>query len=205
MPKQLPIDPGQTYSADKVRFTDIPVHAYKGDLEAYEAEDVLLALIDHPWYNFALLTNLQCSATEVAQALYVPFIPPALVTDPAGDGFRRDSFCAAWERTQLLQELVVAGSRSHSSVSPQQQQPALPPAEGRRNQCLRELSLAHEEREYRASMVDSAREIYTERDRSYKVAASDAQLALSSSAGLMSERPHDDAQLSKARMAAELL
>ena len=31
MPKQLPIDPGQTYSADKVRFTDIPVHAYKGD------------------------------------------------------------------------------------------------------------------------------------------------------------------------------
>ena len=34
MPKQLPIDPGQTYSADKVRFTDIPVHAYKGDLAA---------------------------------------------------------------------------------------------------------------------------------------------------------------------------
>ena len=34
MPKQLPIDPGQTYSADKVRFTDIPIHAYNGDLAA---------------------------------------------------------------------------------------------------------------------------------------------------------------------------
>ena len=34
MPKQLPIDPGQTYAADTVRFADIPVHAYQPDLAA---------------------------------------------------------------------------------------------------------------------------------------------------------------------------
>ena len=32
MPKQIPIDPGQTYAADTVRFADIPVHAYRSDL-----------------------------------------------------------------------------------------------------------------------------------------------------------------------------
>lgn len=32
MPKQIPIDPGQTYAADTVRFADIPVHAYQSDL-----------------------------------------------------------------------------------------------------------------------------------------------------------------------------
>ena len=50
MPKQLPIDPGQTYSADKVRFTDIPVHAYKGDLAAEIArwgKDGLRAALRH--------------------------------------------------------------------------------------------------------------------------------------------------------------
>ena len=50
MPKQLSIDPGQTYSADKVRFTDIPVHAYKGDLEAEIArwgKDGLRAALRH--------------------------------------------------------------------------------------------------------------------------------------------------------------
>ena len=33
LPKQLQIDPGQTYAADSVRFADIPVHAYAADLE----------------------------------------------------------------------------------------------------------------------------------------------------------------------------
>ena len=50
MPKQLPIDPGQTYSADKVRFTDIPIHAYNGDLAAEIArwgKDGLRAALRH--------------------------------------------------------------------------------------------------------------------------------------------------------------
>ncbi|HCM07739.1 MAG TPA: dehydrogenase [Alphaproteobacteria bacterium] len=34
MPKQLQIDPGQTYTADTIRFADIPVHAYQPDLAA---------------------------------------------------------------------------------------------------------------------------------------------------------------------------
>ena len=34
MPKQLQIDPGQTYTADTIRFADIPVHAYQPDLSA---------------------------------------------------------------------------------------------------------------------------------------------------------------------------
>ena len=45
-----PIDPGQTYSADKVRFTDIPIHAYKGDLAAEIArwgKDGLRAALRH--------------------------------------------------------------------------------------------------------------------------------------------------------------
>ena len=37
MPKQLQIDPGQTYAADSVRFADIPVHAYAPDLEVERA------------------------------------------------------------------------------------------------------------------------------------------------------------------------
>jgi 2-oxoisovalerate dehydrogenase E1 component len=34
LPKQLQIDPGQTYTADTIRFADIPVHAYQPDLAA---------------------------------------------------------------------------------------------------------------------------------------------------------------------------
>ena len=34
MPKQLQIDPGQIYTADTIRFADIPVHAYQPDLAA---------------------------------------------------------------------------------------------------------------------------------------------------------------------------
>ena len=34
MPKQLQIDPGQTYTADTIRFADIPVHAYQPNLAA---------------------------------------------------------------------------------------------------------------------------------------------------------------------------
>ena len=34
MPKQLQIDPGQTYTADTIRFADISVHAYQPDLAA---------------------------------------------------------------------------------------------------------------------------------------------------------------------------
>ena len=37
MPKQLQIDPGQTYAADSVRFADIPVHVYAPDLEVERA------------------------------------------------------------------------------------------------------------------------------------------------------------------------
>ena len=37
MPKQLQIDPGQTYAADSVRFADIPVHAYTPDFEVERA------------------------------------------------------------------------------------------------------------------------------------------------------------------------
>ena len=37
MPKQLQIDPDQTYAADHVRFHDIPVHAYRQDSDAERA------------------------------------------------------------------------------------------------------------------------------------------------------------------------
>ena len=37
MPKQLQIDPDQTYAADHVRFHDIPVHAYSQDSDAERA------------------------------------------------------------------------------------------------------------------------------------------------------------------------
>ena len=37
MPKQLQIDPGQTYAVDSVLFADIPVHAYAPDLELERA------------------------------------------------------------------------------------------------------------------------------------------------------------------------
>ncbi|MGB2322076.1 MAG: hypothetical protein ACPH9S_07750, partial [Candidatus Puniceispirillaceae bacterium] len=37
MPKTLQIDPEQTYSSDIVRFVDIPVHAYEGDITAERA------------------------------------------------------------------------------------------------------------------------------------------------------------------------
>jgi 2-oxoisovalerate dehydrogenase E1 component len=37
MPKNLQINPEQTYSTDMVRFTDIPVHAYEGDIAAERA------------------------------------------------------------------------------------------------------------------------------------------------------------------------
>jgi len=37
LPKQLQIDPGQTYAADHVRFHDIPVHAYRQDSDAERA------------------------------------------------------------------------------------------------------------------------------------------------------------------------
>ena len=37
MPKQLQIDPDQTYAADHVRFQDIPVHAYSEDADAERA------------------------------------------------------------------------------------------------------------------------------------------------------------------------
>ena len=50
MPKQLQIDPGQTYAADSVRFADIPVHAYARDLEAERArwgDDRLCAALRH--------------------------------------------------------------------------------------------------------------------------------------------------------------
>ena len=50
MPKQLQIDPGQTYAADSVRFADIPVHAYVPDLQAERAiwgDDRLRAALRH--------------------------------------------------------------------------------------------------------------------------------------------------------------
>ena len=50
MPKQLQIDPGQTYAADSVRFADIPVHAYALDLQAERAiwgDDRLCAALRH--------------------------------------------------------------------------------------------------------------------------------------------------------------
>lgn len=34
MPKQLPINPDQTYTTDRVRFSDIPVHAHSQDIKA---------------------------------------------------------------------------------------------------------------------------------------------------------------------------
>ena len=37
MPKNLQIDPQQTYTADTVRFADIPVHAYEADIAAERA------------------------------------------------------------------------------------------------------------------------------------------------------------------------
>ena len=33
MPKQLPIDPSQTYAADTIRFADIQVHVYRSDID----------------------------------------------------------------------------------------------------------------------------------------------------------------------------
>ena len=50
MPKQLQIDPGQTYAADSVQFTDIPVHAYVPDFDAERAawgDDRLRAALRH--------------------------------------------------------------------------------------------------------------------------------------------------------------
>ena len=50
MPKQLPIDPGQTYAAGKVRFADIQVHTYQSDLalesKRWGSEKLLRALHD---------------------------------------------------------------------------------------------------------------------------------------------------------------
>ena len=40
MPKNLQIDPQQTYTADTVRFADIPVHAYAPDIAAERADGV---------------------------------------------------------------------------------------------------------------------------------------------------------------------
>ena len=37
MPKQLQISPDETYAADRVRFSDIPVHAYRQDAGAERA------------------------------------------------------------------------------------------------------------------------------------------------------------------------
>ena len=37
MPKNLKIDPQQTYTADTIRFADIPVHAYAPDIAAERA------------------------------------------------------------------------------------------------------------------------------------------------------------------------
>ncbi len=50
MPKQLPIDPGQTYAAGTVRFADIQVHNYRSDLafesKRWGSEKLLRALHD---------------------------------------------------------------------------------------------------------------------------------------------------------------
>ena len=50
MPKQLPIDPGQTYAAGAVRFADIQVHNYQSDLaleiKRWGSEKLLRALHD---------------------------------------------------------------------------------------------------------------------------------------------------------------
>ena len=50
MPKQLPIDPGQTYAAGTVRFADIQVHNYQSDLalesKRWGSEKLLRALHD---------------------------------------------------------------------------------------------------------------------------------------------------------------
>ena len=66
MPKQLQIDPDQTYAADHVRFHDIPVHAYRQDSDAERAR----------WGDDRLREALRTIAAAVKLAPPPPF-PPA--------------------------------------------------------------------------------------------------------------------------------